>query len=93
MEGHNNWIANHKGSTFVIPVGDLAQHTLSSIAFYTQNGFPLYDDVAKKPIPGIEKYTNIADPNKALPFTAVEQGSLAELTAELSIGRIKRNGR
>ena len=52
MEGHNTWIANHKGSTLAIPVGDLAQHTLSSISFYTQNGFPSYDDIAKKPIPG-----------------------------------------
>jgi hypothetical protein len=25
MEGHNTWIANHQGSTFVIPIGDLAQ--------------------------------------------------------------------
>jgi hypothetical protein len=84
MEGHNTWIANHEGSTFVMPVGDLAQHTLSVISFYTQNGFPLYDDIAKKPIPGIEKYGNIVDINKALPLTAVEQGSLAELTTELS---------
>ena len=44
----------------------------------------MYDDIAKKPIPGIEKYTNIVDTNKALPLTAVEQGCLAELTAELS---------
>jgi hypothetical protein len=36
MEGHNTWIANHEGSTFVIPVGDLAQHTLSAIVFFTQ---------------------------------------------------------
>jgi hypothetical protein len=84
MEGHNTWIANHEGSTFVIPVGDLAQHTLSVISFYTQNGFPLYDDIAKKPIPGIERFANIVDTNKSLPLTAVEQGSLAELTAELS---------
>jgi hypothetical protein len=39
MEGHNTWIANHKGSTLVIPVGDLAQHMLANICFYTQNGF------------------------------------------------------
>ena len=84
MEGHNTWIANHEGSTLVMPIGDLAQHTLSSIAFYTQNGFPLYDDIARKPIPGIDRFVNIVDANKALPLTAIEQGSLAELTAELS---------
>ena len=84
MEGHNTWIANHQGSTFIIPVGDLAQHMLASICFYTQNGFPIYDDIARKPIPGIGKFENIVDTNKPLPLTAVEQGSLAELTAELS---------
>ena len=84
MEGHKTWIANHEGSTLVMPVGDSAQHTLSSIAFYTQNGFPLYDDIARKSIPGIEKYGNLVDMNKALPLTAVEQGRLAELKAELS---------
>ena len=45
MEGHNTWIANHKGSTLVIPVGDLSQHMLANICFYTQNGFSLYDDI------------------------------------------------
>ena len=38
IEGHNTWIANHEGSTLVIPVGDLAQHMLATISFYTQNG-------------------------------------------------------
>jgi hypothetical protein len=84
MEGHNTWIANHKGSTLIIPVGDLAQHMLASICYYTQNGYPLYDDIARKPIPGIEKFSNIVDVNKALPLTAIEQASLAEITAELS---------
>jgi len=84
MEGHNTWIANHKGSTLIIPVGDLAQHMLSTICFYTQNGFPIYDDIKKKPIPGIEKFNNILDVNKTLPLTFMEQYSLTELTAELS---------
>jgi hypothetical protein len=38
MEGHNTWIANHEGSTLVMPVGDLAQHMLAGICYYTQNG-------------------------------------------------------
>jgi hypothetical protein len=86
MEGHNTWIANHEGSILVIPIGDLAQHMLANICFYTQNGFPIYDDIAeaKKPIPGIEKFKNIIDVNKALPLTFMEQYSLTELTAELS---------
>ena len=43
MEGHNTWIANHEGSTFVIPVGDLAQHVLATICYFTQNGYTIYD--------------------------------------------------
>jgi hypothetical protein len=46
MEGHNTWIANHEGSTLVIPIGDLAQHTLSAILYYTVNHFPIFDDIA-----------------------------------------------
>jgi hypothetical protein len=46
--------------------------------------YPLYDDIARKPIPGIEKFENIADVNKPLPLTAVEQASVAELSAEFS---------
>jgi hypothetical protein len=73
MEGHNTWIANHKGSTLVIPVGDLAQHMLANICFYTQNGFSLYDDIARKPIPGVEKFNNsVIDANKTLPLTFME---------------------
>jgi hypothetical protein len=84
MEGHNTWIANHEGSMLVIPVGDLAQHMLAGICYYTQNGYPIYDDIARKPVPGIEKFSNIVDVNKALPLTFMEQVSLAEITAELS---------
>jgi len=84
MEGHNTWIANHKGSTLIIPVGDLAQHMLATICFYTQNGFPIYDDIAKQPIPGLENFSNIVDVSKTLPLTFMEQYSLTELTAELS---------
>jgi hypothetical protein len=36
MEGHNTWIANHKGSTLVIPVGDMAQHVLAGICYFTE---------------------------------------------------------
>jgi hypothetical protein len=84
MEGHNTWIANHEGSTLVIPIGDLAQHTLSSILYYTVNRFPIFDDIAKKQIPGIDKYENIIDTENPVPLTYLEQYSITELTTELS---------
>jgi hypothetical protein len=36
------------------------------------------------PVACEEKYAKVVDTNKALPLTAIEQGSLAELMAELS---------
>ena len=84
MEGHNTWIANHEGSTFVIPVGDLAQHVLATICYFTQNGYTIYDDISKRPIPGTEKFGDIVDINKPVPLTVLEQSSLADITAEFS---------
>jgi hypothetical protein len=84
MEGHNTWIANHEGSTLVIPIGDPAQHVLSAICFHTINQFPIYDDIAKKQIPGIAKYDNLVDTKNPIPLTFLEQYCISELTAELS---------
>jgi hypothetical protein len=84
MEGHNTWIANHEGSTLVIPIGDLAQHTLSALSYYTVNRYPIYDDIARKQIPGIDKYENIVDTKNAIPLTFLEQYCISELTTELS---------
>ena len=84
VEGHNTWIANHAGSSLIIPVGDLAQHMLANICFDTQNGYPLYDDIAGRQIPGIEEFRSIVDVTKSLPLSEIEQVSLAEMTAELS---------
>ena len=39
MEGHNTWIANAPGSLLVIPVADIAQHTIANLCFFTQNGY------------------------------------------------------
>jgi len=84
MEGHNTWIANHEGSTLVIPVGDLAQHTLSAILYYTVNHLPIFDDIVKKRIPGIDKYDKIVDTKNPIPLTYLEQYNISELTTELS---------
>ena len=84
MEGHNTWIANHEGSTLVIPIGDLAQHTLSALSYYTVNRYPIYDDIARKQVPGIDRFENIVDTKNAIPLTFLEQYCISELTTELS---------
>jgi hypothetical protein len=84
VEAHNTWVANQPGTLLVIPVGDLAQHVLLAICYMLQNGLVLTDDINKRPIPGIEKFKDIVDPNNVWPITFLEQWSMAEVTAELS---------
>ncbi len=84
VEPHNTWVANHPGTLLVIPVGDLAQHLLAGLCYYLQNGVVFRDDVNRQSIPGLEKYSHLADVDNPFPLTFLEQWSMAELTAELS---------
>ncbi|WP_376796444.1 hypothetical protein [Thermogemmatispora sp.] len=84
MEGHNTWVANRPGSLLVIPVGDVAQHTIANLCFYTQNGYCIYDDIHRRPIPGIERFADLVDVEHPLPLTFLDQYSLTECTAELA---------
>lgn len=85
VEAHNTWVVNHPGTLLVIPIGDLAQHVLLNICYMLQNGLVLYDDINGRSIPGIEKFKDKVDIDNVWPITFVEQWSLAELTAELSM--------
>jgi hypothetical protein len=86
MDPHNTWIANHEGSTLVLPVADLAQHMLGAIWYYALDGRVIYDDIAKKPIPGLEKFPNVVpDPNKIVPLSFLETMAVAECSAEISM--------
>jgi hypothetical protein len=84
MEGHNTWVANRPGSLLVIPVGDVAQHAIANLCFFTQNGYCIYDDVNRQPIPGLEQFRDLVDVDHPLPLTFLDQYSLTECTAELS---------
>src|SRR5215207_2640006 len=46
----------------------------------------IYDDLAKKPIAGIEKFPNLVpDPNKIVPLSFLETMAVAECSAEISM--------
>lgn len=82
-EAHNTWVFNKPSTLVVIPVGDLSQHVLLNICYMLQNGLVLYDDIHKRSIPGIEKFSDIVDVENVWAITFVEQWSLSELTVEL----------
>src|SRR5690606_28170758 len=56
VEAHNTWVTNQPNTLLVIPVTDLAQHTLLGLCYFLQNGFVLYDNVAGRAIPEIERF-------------------------------------
>jgi hypothetical protein len=72
MEGHNTWVANRPGSLLVIPVGDVAQHAIANLCFFTQNGYCIYDDVNRQRIPGLEAFADIVDVDNPLPMTFLD---------------------
>lgn len=84
MEGHNTWCANVPGSLLAVPVADIAQHMLLIMCFAVQNGYCIYDDVNDRPIPGVEAFSGLVDPDDAYPLTFLEQYALTEATAELA---------
>lgn len=86
VEAHNTWVANRPGTLLVIPVGDLAQHVLLNLCYMLQNGLVLFDDINRRPVPGIEQFENLVDTKNTWPLTFVEQISMNELTVELSTG-------
>ncbi|UFS70461.1 hypothetical protein LPW11_21650 [Geomonas sp. RF6] len=82
-EPHNTWVFNKPSTLVVIPVGDLSQHVLLNLCYMLQNGLVLHDDINGRPIPGIERYSDIVDVQNVWPLTFVEQWSMAELSVEL----------
>ena len=84
MEMHNEWCANVPGSTLIIPVADLAQHIVLSLCYFVQNGVCIYDDINKRPIPGLERFRHLVDIENPFPLSYVEQLSATEVTVELS---------
>ncbi|WP_286829833.1 MULTISPECIES: hypothetical protein [Kordiimonas] len=84
MEMHNEWCANVPGSTFIIPVADLAQHHILNLCYLVQNGACIYDDTKGKQIPGLDRFKSLVDIGNPYPMSFVDQMSLTEVTVETS---------
>lgn len=84
VESHNLWVANTPGSLFVIPVADLAQHTILMLCYLLQNGYGITDDINKRPITGLDKFKHLLDLNSLYPITFLDQVCFGEATVELA---------
>jgi hypothetical protein len=85
MEGHNVWIGNHPGSLLAFPVADLAEHLMQNLWFFTANGYPVFDDINGRNIPGAECFSSLSHADEPIPLSFVEQYTLTEASAELAI--------
>jgi hypothetical protein len=85
MEGHNTWIGNHPGSLLAFAVADLAEHLLENLWFFAANGYRITDDINGRDIPGLQAFSHLAHADDPIPLSFVEQYSLTEASAELSI--------
>jgi hypothetical protein len=83
MEGHNTWCVNRPGSLLIMPVADIAQHTIAGLCFLAQNGYCISDDIHREKIPGMERFRRLVDVDNPFPLTFVEQYMLTEATVEL----------
>ncbi|HET9875089.1 MAG TPA: hypothetical protein VFQ37_04915, partial [Mycobacterium sp.] len=86
MEGHNTWVANHPGSLLAFPVADLAEHLLENLWFFAANGYPVVDDINGRGIAnGLPGFSRLPHADEPIPLSFVEQYTLTEASAELSI--------
>ena len=85
MEGHNTWIGNHPGSLLAFAAADLAEHLLENLWFFAANGYRITDDINGREIPGLQGFSGLAHADDPIPLSFVEQYSLTEASAELSI--------
>jgi hypothetical protein len=85
MEGHNIWIGNHPGSLLAFPVADLAEHLMENLWFFAANGYPVFDDVHGRTVPGVQRFSSLPHADDPIPLSFVEQYTLTETSAELAI--------
>jgi hypothetical protein len=85
MEGHNTWIGNHPGSLLAFAAADLAEHLLENLWFFAANGYRVTDDINGRDIPGLQGFSHLAHADDPIPLSFVEQYTLTEASAELSI--------
>jgi hypothetical protein len=68
----------------IMPVADIAQHTIAGLCFLVQNGACIYDDVNDRKIPGMDRFASLVDVDEPFPLTFIGQYMLTEATAELA---------
>jgi hypothetical protein len=82
----NFWMANAKGSTLFMPMGDVSEQLLGILAIFLANGYVIKDDMAKRPAGDLAPFvrSGLLDESKAFPLSVLELSAYEANTMELA---------
>jgi hypothetical protein len=83
----NIWMANARGSTLFMPMGDVSEQFLGILAIFLANGYVIRDDIAKRPAGELVPFvrSGLLDGDKAFPLSVLELITYEANTMELAI--------
>ena len=82
----NIWMANSKGSTLFMPMGDVSEQLLGILAIFLANGYVIRDDIAKRPAGTLAPFvrSGLLDEEKVFPLSMLELSTYEANTMELA---------
>lgn len=82
----NFWMANAKGSTLFMPMGDVSEQLLGIMAIFLANGYVIRDDIAKRTAGDLQPFirSGLLDEAKVFPLSVLELSTYEASTMELA---------
>lgn len=82
----NFWMANAKGSTLFMPMGDVSEQLLGILAIFLANGYVIKDDRAKRTAGDLAPFirSGLLDGDRAFPLSVLELSTYEASTMELA---------
>lgn len=82
----NFWMANAKGSTLFMPMGDVSEQLLGIMSIFLANGYVIKDDIAKRPAGELAPFvrSGLLSAEKAFPLSLLELSTYEANTMELA---------
>ncbi|HSJ05639.1 MAG TPA: hypothetical protein VK936_02980 [Longimicrobiales bacterium] len=82
----NFWMANAKGSTLFMPMGDVSEQLLGILAIFLANGYVIKDDRAKRAAGDLAPFirSGLLNADRAFPLSVLELSTYEASTMELA---------
>jgi hypothetical protein len=82
----NFWMANARGSTLFMPVGDASEQLLGILAIFLANGYVIRDDLADRPAGDLAPFirSGLLNADRVFPLSVLELGAYEANTMELA---------